>query len=53
MKYLYVLIAIVAIWVGIICIAAIPQPTDSRYELYKAAMIGTGLLFIIGFWRRT
>jgi hypothetical protein len=52
MKYLSVFVTIVAVWIAIILIALIPQPTASRYSLYLAGLACNGILFVIGFWKR-
>jgi hypothetical protein len=53
MRYLFVFLAIIAVWIGVICVSTLPQTTDSRFSLYIAALAGTVTLFLIGFWRRT
>lgn len=52
MKYLSVFATIIAVWIALIGIATLPQTTSSRYSLYLTGLVCTGILFLIGFYKR-
>lgn len=51
MRYFFVFIAILVVWIGIIAMAAV-LPSGSNFSLYFAAQALTLILFLIGFYRK-
>jgi hypothetical protein len=53
MKYLFVFLTILVIWIAQLVIAGFLEVTAERYDLYLITVGFTVLLFLLGFWRRT
>lgn len=51
-KYLFVLVSIIVVWIAQLVIAAIIGDTNDRFDLYLITITFTFMLYLLGFLRR-
>jgi len=51
MKYLFVFISILVVWIAQLIIASLLPQTSDRFELYLITVIFTFMLYLLGFLR--
>lgn len=52
MKYLFVFVSILFVWIAQLITASMISNTNDRFDLYLITVIFTFMLYLLGFWRR-
>ncbi len=52
MKYLFVFLSILAVWIAGLIVASLLGLTDERFQLYLIMVVFTFMLYLLGFLRQ-
>ncbi len=52
MKYLFVFVTILIVWIASLIISSLLPTTEERLQLYAITMVFTVLMYLLGFLRR-